>query len=124
VVPGVLIRFGISGGLATLTHVFVFVLFVEWLHIRPIYAAAPAFLAAVGVSYGMNYRWTFNADGPHQVMLPRFALVALAGLGLNLLITYLIVDVAQLWYGYALATIVALVPLMTYLLSRFWVFRK
>ena len=103
-----LIRFGISGGLATFTHVAVFVLLVEWVHIRPLYAAVPAFVAAVGVSYGMNYRWTFESDGPHHALLPRFVLVALAGLGLNLLITYLVVDVGHYWYGYALAAIVVI----------------
>ena len=119
-----LIRFGTTGVLATLTHVAVFVALVEWLNLRPLYAAAPAFLAAVGVSYGLNYRWTFRADGPHQVMLPRFVLVALAGLGINLLITWLVVDVGKYWYGFALMLVVTLVPLMTYLLSRFWVFRR
>ena len=84
----------------------------------------PAFLAAVGVSYGMNYRWTFKAEGSHQVMLPRFVLVALLGLGINLLITYVVVDVGRYWYGFALLTIVTMVPLVTYLLSRFWVFGK
>ena len=119
-----LIRFAISGGLATLTHIAVFVLLVEWLLMRPLYASVPAFLAAVGVSYGMNYRWTFDAQGPHQVMLPRFVLVALAGLGLNMLITWLVVDVGHYWYGYALAAIVVSVPLMTFSLSKWWVFDR
>jgi putative flippase GtrA len=119
-----LIRFGITGVLATLTHVALFVLLVEWAYLRPLYAAVPAFLAAVGVSYAMNYRWTFRADGLHQVMLPRFVLVALAGLGLNLLITWMVVDVGNYWYGYALVLIIMLVPLVTYLLSRFWVFSR
>jgi putative flippase GtrA len=119
-----LIRFGISGVLATLTHIAVFVMLVEWANTRPLIAAVPAFLAAVGVSYGMNYRWTFAADGPHQVMLPRFVLVALAGLGLNLLITYLVVDVGGYWYGFALGAIVVIVPLGTFALSKWWVFSK
>ncbi len=119
-----LIRFAISGGLATLTHITVFVLLVESLHMRPLYASVPAFLAAVGVSYVMNYRWTFDAQGPHHVMLPRFVLVALAGLGLNMLITWLVVDVGHYWYGYALAAIVMSVPLVTFSLSKFWVFGR
>jgi putative flippase GtrA len=118
-----LIRFGITGILATLTHVAVFVLLVEFLHLRPLFASVPAFLSAVGVSYGMNYRWTFAADGPHQVMLPRFILVAGFGLGLNMLITWLVVDVGHHWYGYALAAIIVIVPLLTFALSKWWVFR-
>jgi putative flippase GtrA len=101
----------------------VFVLLVEFLHFRPLFASVPAFLSAVGVSYGMNYRWTFAADGPHQVMLPRFILVAGFGLGLNMLITWLVVDVGHHWYGYALAAIIVIVPLLTFALSKWWVFR-
>jgi putative flippase GtrA len=119
-----LIRFAISGGLATLTHIAVFVLLVEGLSMRPLYASVPAFLTAVGVSYGMNFRWTFDAQGPHHVMLPRFLLVALVGLGLNMLITWLVVDVGHYWYGYALAAVVVIVPLVTFSLSKLWVFSK
>jgi len=119
-----LIRFGITGVLATLTHVLLFVALVEMAQLRPVWAAGPAFLAAVGVSYGLNYGWTFEASGPHHVMAPRFFVVALTGLGLNLLITWLVVDVGGYAYGLALAAVVVVVPLVTYLLSRFWVFGR
>lgn len=119
-----LIRFGITGLLATATHVAVFILLVEGLDMRPVLAAAPSFLAAFGISYGLNYRWTFEADGPHRVMAVRFLAVALGGLGLNVLLTGLIVDAWGLPYGYALAAVVTIIPLLTYLLSRFWVFRS
>lgn len=119
-----LIRFGLAGVLATLTHVAVFAGLVEWLQIRPLWAAAPAFLSAVGVSYVLNYRWTFSAGGLHRVMLPRFLAVALLGLGMNLLITWLVVDVGGYWYGYALAAVIAAVPLLSFALSKWWVFRR
>jgi len=72
----------------------------------------------------MNYHWTFSASGLHRVLLPRFVAVALLGLALNLGITYTVVDVAHYWYGYALLLIVLLIPLSTFLLSKFWVFRE
>jgi putative flippase GtrA len=118
------IRFGLSGALATATHVAVFVLLVEWAHMRPLFASVPAFLSALGVSYVLNYRWTFSATGPHRIMLPKFLLVSSSGLLLNLLITYLVVDIWQLWYGFALLAIILLVPVSTYLLSKFWVFQR
>jgi putative flippase GtrA len=118
------LRFAVSGGLATATHVLVFVLLVEWLAVRPVLAAAPAFMVALFVSYGMNYHWTFSASGLHRVLLPRFVVVALLGLALNLGITYAVVDVAHYWYGYALLMVVLLVPLVTFLLSKFWVFKE
>jgi len=118
------LRFAVSGGLATATHVLVFVMLVEWLSVRPIWAAAPAFVVALFVSYGMNYHWTFSASGLHRILLPRFVAVALLGLVLNLGITYAVVDVAHYWYGYALLLVVLLVPVMTFLLSKFWVFKE
>jgi putative flippase GtrA len=118
-----LIRFAVSGGLATVTHVAVFVVLVEGLGLRPVLAATPAFVFALLVSYGANYHWTFAASGPHRLMLPRFVMVALIGLSLNLLITYSVVDVAGYWYGYALLLVVLIVPLLTFTLSRVWVFR-
>ena len=121
---GALARFGVSGSLATTTHTGVMVLCVELLGMRPVLAVTPAFLVALLVSYGLNYRWTFGASGPHGVMLPRFFVVALNGFGLNLLITYLVVDVAGDWYGYALMLAVVVVPLITFVLSKFWVFRE
>ena len=119
-----LIRFGLTGILATMAHAAVFVLLIEVVSLRPVYAAVPAFLTALGVSYGLNYRWTFGAEGPHHRVFPRFVLVCVTGLLLNLLITYLVVDRWLLGYGYALLAVVTLVPPSTYLLSRFWVFNR
>ena len=116
------LRFAVSGGLATLTHVSVFVMLVEWFAVRPLLAATPAFVVALIVSYGMNYHWTFAVTGPHRIMLPRYVAVALLGLALNLGITYVVVDKLGGWYGYALILIVLCVPLVTFLLSKFWVF--
>ena len=119
-----LTRFAITGGLATAVHATVFVICVEWLGVDPVAAVVPAFLIALTVSYGLNYRWTFGASGPHRVMLPRFFAVALNGFLLNLLITWLVVDVLAYWYGYALIVAVFVVPLITFALSKFWVFRE
>ncbi len=121
---GALTRFAITGGLATATNAGVFVICVERLGMAPLPAVTPAFLVALVVSYGLNYRWTFGATGPHRVMLPRFFAVALNGFFLNLLITWLVVDVGGYWYGYALIVAVFVVPLITFVLSKFWVFRE
>ena len=118
------LRFGISGLTATATHVGVFTALVELASAPAVIASVPAFCAALLVSYGLNYHWTFEALGAHRVLLPRFAVVAMLGLGLNVLITYLVVDAGGFWYGYALAAVVTSVPAVTYLLSRYWVFRS
>ncbi|MBL1277264.1 MAG: GtrA family protein [Ectothiorhodospiraceae bacterium] len=115
-------RFAVSGGLATLTHVSVAIVMIEWFSVRPVFAAGIAFAVALVISYSLNYHWTFSASGPHRVMLPRFVLVAILGLLLNIGITYSVVDMAGYWYGYALMLVVISVPIMTFVLSKLWVF--
>lgn len=117
-----LMRFAISGGLATAVHISLFVVLVEGLLLRPVIASGVAFCVALLVSYGMNYHWTFSVSGRHSIMLPRFAMVAILGLIVNLGITYAVVDVMAGWYGYALVLVVLIVPPLTFLLSRLWVF--
>ncbi|MDT8384044.1 MAG: GtrA family protein [Gammaproteobacteria bacterium] len=117
------LRFAISGGLATAVHAGLFVGLIEGFSVRPVGAAGLAFVAALLVSYGMNYHWTFSVSAPHRLMLPRFIVVALLGLLLNLGITYAVVDLLGHWYGYALMGVVMVVPLMTFALSKWWVFR-
>ena len=50
-------------------------------------------------------------------------MVSLLGLGLNTLITYIVVNVMGLWYGFALMVVVTAVPAITYLLNRHWTYR-
>jgi putative flippase GtrA len=119
-----LIRFGISGLFATLTHAVIFVALIEFVQVRPLYATVPAFLSALAVSYLMNYRWTFSVSGPHKILLPKYFLVSIVGLLLNLMITWLLVDIWGAWYGFALLAIIITVPISTFLLSKFWVFRQ
>ena len=117
-----LLRFGVSGAIATATHVILFASLVELLSVSAVAATSLAFCVSLLVSYGLNYHWTFAASGSHRVMLPRYATVATLGLALNIAITYLIVDVGGYWYGYALMAVISIVPLMSFFLSKFWAF--
>jgi len=117
------VRFGIVGVAATFIHVAVFSLLVEVFGVAPVAASVPAFVTAMFASYGVNHRWTFGAQGSHRVYLPRYAVVALTGLGLNVLITYVVVNLLGYWYGVALALVVTLVPAATFLLNRNWAFK-
>ena len=117
------IRFGIVGVASTLIHVAVFSTLVALFHVAPVVASVPAFLTAMFASYGVNQRWTFGTQGSHKVYLPKYAAVALLGLGLNVLITYLVVDILSKWYGFSLALVVTVVPLATFLLNKNWAFK-
>jgi putative flippase GtrA len=116
------LRFGLAGVVATLVHVGVFLGLVEYAGLTPITASICAFTLATLFSYYINRALTFKTRGPHCTQLPKYALVAFAGLTLNILIIYVVIDVLRHWYGIALALVILIVPLGTFLLNRDWTF--
>ena len=116
------VTFGMIGVFATFAHVAVFSALVEVFHAAPVVASIPAFLLALLVSYAANHRWTFRAQGSHATYLPRYTLVSVGGLGLNISITYTIVNVLGEWYGIALVIVVTVVPIATFLLNKHWTY--
>lgn len=111
------------GMIATLIHIAVFWLVVAAFNASAVQASIPAFVAAVGLSFAMNRAWTFAAAGQRTGQLPRFVLIALIGLGLNVLITYIAVNVIGLSYAVGLAAVVLFVPGLTFAMNRTWTFR-
>ncbi len=116
------IKFGIAGLAATLIHVLVVFILVEMAGWNPVLATFPAFLFALAGSYLINHRWTFAAMGEHGRHFPRYAVIAMMGLGLNLLLMALAVNVLHLGYAWGLALVLMVVPLAGFLLQRNWSF--
>ncbi len=120
--PVQLLRFAVVGGGATATHVALGLGLAEGLGLAPFWANLAAFSAAVLVSYFGNLTWTFRMGPAGLGRLPRFLLLALAGLAANQLIVFALVDLAGWPYRAALAVVVLAVPALSFLGSRFWVF--
>lgn len=116
------IKYGVAGGIATFIHILLVLLLVEAAGLEPVLATIPAFLAALVASYLVNHRWTFAARGQHGRHFPRYAAVAFFGLGMNLLIMSVAVDVLRVDYAWGLVMVVMTVPLMGFLLQRHWSF--
>lgn len=115
--------FVLVGASAALTHLAVFVLAQS--HMWPELANALGFAVAFGVSFA-GHRWLSFADTSATMgqSLPRFALTALAGFASNEAVF------VALWRGLALPSLLALIAAMlvaagqTFVLSRFWAFRR
>ena len=114
--------FVFTGGVATLTHISVFVILVEFFQIDAVLASAPSYLTALAVSYYGNRTWTFKSTAPHVAEIPRYIIVAVSGLIMNVMITYLVVEIFSAPYGVALFLVVIAAPIVTYWLCRKWVF--
>lgn len=116
-------RYLVTGGLATLAYFLGGLFFVRLLGWPLLPGNACAFLLGFLVSYTGQRFWTFRqARGRHTVFLPRFALAQAAGLVANSLIVA-VLDRTGCPYEFSMVVASALVPLLTYALLRFWVFR-
>ena len=118
------LRFVVVGLAATATHVACGLVLAEAAGLAPFWANLLAFCVALFVSYLGNHRWTFAAQGAHAFHFPRFAVIALAGLALNQAIVYVMVGVMALDYRLALAVVVLVVPALSFVLNRGWVFAR
>ena len=118
------VRFGAVGVIATLVHIVVFCVLAEAFYVPPVVAAAPSFVLATLVSYGLNRIWTFSSHGDHRAQLIKYFVVALLGLALNMAITYVVVDILHQWYGIALFLVVSVLPILTYSLNHRWTFAR
>ena len=115
--------FGLVGAFATLIHVSIFMMLVEIIGVSPVLASIPSFLVAMLFSYAANHRWTFQASTLHAIYLPRFSLVSVTGMSINVFITYMVVNLLGLEYGVALVMVVTSIPILTYLLNKNWTFK-
>lgn len=117
-----LLRFASVGVLATVLHLAVAWIAVRGAGLAPLAGNACGFAAAFLCSYLGHFYWTFGQRDGHPVRLPRFLVASGIGFTMTTLITYLN-ERAGLPYEIALIVILAVVPLGTWALSRFWVFR-
>ncbi len=93
------------------------------LHLGPLSAGVAGYLAAVGVSYFGNSLLTFRRPALHGPQFARFMTISLAGLGLNLGLVFVDAHLLgwELWQ--AEIPVVLIVPVATFLMSKFWAFR-
>lgn len=119
-----LLRFGLIGLLAGAVHFSIVVLLVESAGLKPLIANIFAFLAAFQVSYWGHRYWTFRGTtASHRMALPRLFLVCSAAFAANESLFYLFLALFNLPYPIALFLVLAILPLLTFTLSKLWVFR-
>lgn len=116
--------FVVVGGAATATHLTAALAARELLGQSPLIANFIGYVCAIGVSYLCNARLTFRARALDGAQLGRFLVVSLLGLLANQAIVHGVVDLLGLPFWAGLAAVVTLVPAMTFVLSRLWVFRR
>ena len=119
-------RYGISGGAAALLYSVIYWVLVSGLTMKPLVANVIAWLASLVSSYALHSRWSFREQvrdpGSRQTMT-WFLCINLAGLALNSLWVWLLVDVMKLDVRAPLVPVLLITPWFMFYACRRWAFR-
>ncbi len=92
----------VFAGVATAVDMAALYALTEWLGVYYLASVAIAYLLGMATNYSLNKTLTFgNRSRRVAAQFGVFILVALGGLGINLIVIYLLVEHAHLWYMYA-----------------------
>jgi putative flippase GtrA len=118
-----LVVFGVVGIIATLTHYIAAIFAIEILGMDPLAANFIAYCTAVGVSFFGHSMLTFRTTMSRDRFI-KFVTVSLSALavsqGLLLLLTY----IGFFGHRINMLAVVAVVPVYSYVLNKFWVYKK
>lgn len=118
-----LIRFGIVGSCAALVNMLMVIWQVESFKTNPLIANIFAFLVAFNISYVGHRYWSFAKTSlRHKESIVRFLVVATMSFILNEGLFFIFLNLLHLQYIFALLLVLIIVPLFTFISSKFWAF--
>ncbi|MDX6638869.1 MAG: hypothetical protein QOJ01_2380 [Solirubrobacterales bacterium] len=119
-----LLKFGAVGGSGYVINLIAFTLLVNAAGIHHLIAAVLAFCVAVSNNFVLNRIWTFRGTEGHAgFQAARFLAVSVGALIINLVVLYVLADVAGLGDVPAQAIAVATAMPFNFLGNKLWTFR-
>jgi putative flippase GtrA len=120
-----IIRFGVVGLTATAMHYLTLILMVELLAIPPTLANGLAFLCALFITYLGQSLWVFQERSQHSItQMLRFTVSLGVGLLSNMAIMAVSMHALGLGYQNGFLLSLLLVPVLSFMINRFWVFNS
>jgi len=118
-----LFKFGVVGASGYAINLIVFAGLTSGLGVHHLAAAVGAFCVAVSSNFFWNRHWTFGATEGHAgFQAARFFAVSVAGLGVNLAVLALLVDLAGVAELPAQALAVAVAMPVNFIGNKLWTF--
>jgi putative flippase GtrA len=116
------LSFAVVGVFGTAAHFAVLIFSVQTLSMHPLSGSMAGFVAGAGINYFLNYHVTFKSVNRHTESFPKFFTIATIGLGLNILIMY----VMGQWFYYLICQVIAtgIVLIWNFSSNRLWTFRE
>ncbi len=118
-----LARFGIVGVAATLVHLGVAFFLSAYTEIPLILINLMAFMIAFAVSFLGHHHWTFQGKTSQKESFLKFLAVALSGLAASTALLFILIKLDISTDMIKLMISIVIIPIVTYLLSKFWAFR-
>jgi len=119
-----LLRFGIIGGSATATQFVTVVIMVSFLQTNPLVANVLGYGLGFCISYLGHRNWTFaGTEQETKKTLPRFFTVVAFGLLANEAVYYILLHDLHMVYWLALIIVLGSIAVLTFILSKLWVFK-
>lgn len=116
------LRYTAAGAIGTAVHFSILAALVHFAGAAPVLASTAGAIAGALVNYAANHRYTFQSRRAHTVALPRFFLVATAGIALNALVLAATLALLPFHYLVAQAIATAVVLVAGFLANRRWTF--
>ena len=119
-----LLRFLISGALATLVIIVLLYLLTEKLHLWYLASSVLAFFGGIITSFFLQKFWAFK-DSRTELMVKQakqHVLLQLWALCANTILLYLFVEIGHLWYVLAQIIAAGIIAIQNFLLYRKYVF--
>jgi len=118
------IRFSVVGIVATAIHLLVALSLVTCCNTFPLLANLIAFLCAFLASFLGHFHWTFSSNNEQHVALIKFLAVALSAFAVNNLFLIVFLSETSLSREWSVAIAAMIIPLITFIASRLWVFKE
>lgn len=117
---GEVVRFILVGAAASGTHFAIGLALNQLAHVVAWQANIVAFLGALGVSYLGNTLFTFGVEARRAGAFARFFAMSAAAFALNQGLVWTLTGPAHWPYWAALMVVLAVVPPITFLVSKHW----
>ena len=115
-------RYGSAGAIGTAAHFAVLVALVQLAGADAVAASTAGAIAGAMINYALNHRFTFASRRAHRIALPRFCLVAGAGILLNAAVLAAILAVFHPHYLVAQIIATGTVLVAGFVANRKWTF--
>jgi putative flippase GtrA len=118
----VFIRYFTSGFIATISHLVVLVILVEFCFVNPIVATAIGFIVAIFVNYYCQYHWTFSCSGPFALIFARYLGVTILMLLLSTMLFWILYANLTMPYLVIQTLITSIVFICNFSINRYFTF--